>query len=508
VDRRTFMQLLSGAGVSAALGCGDDPITAVPTGWGQAPNAEAAALLAGMPHIEGVLEVYLMGGMNPWDTFYVVPEFNKNKRRMWWTFQEDVEEHFYGLCQAGSRPLLQPFGTASDGQTVNLGPWTYPLRERTDLTDRMRIITMQHAFEPHQVATPLMLCGTPRGTPRMAATPSHVQRFQSELDPLRTTPHSYVLFSEDTETQDEFNVQSAVASGLHPGAARPMSIRLLKDNQLPDQLTRTHLGGYANGTDNLVQAYLDQYKARLRVGPEGLFLPARVLQDMCTARRQLRHADQLASILTPELLAPIAGEECGGETDLDTPAMGMRLAANLLTRSQDRARYVTYIDSGIINSEAAGYDTHDNHVFESSRNIIHTLRKLAEIVNKPGENDPGKLDLNKHLILITTEFGRTPFEEDKRMGGLNHWPFGFAVAAIGGFVQTPGVVGAIAESAYATEAFTPQEFRAALLMSLGIWPFSREGHAIGDIRLPEGSGAGSEAQAAALLRQHLLGYPV
>ncbi|MFT7622678.1 MAG: hypothetical protein ACI9WU_001853 [Myxococcota bacterium] len=465
-----------------------------------------------MPHPEGVLEIYMMGGMNPWDTFYSVPDYGKPDddvypNQQWWTFQEGEESvsSVFDGCGGGSQELLLPFGTDSNNRTVNLGPWTYPLRERPDILARMRIHSMQHLFEPHQVATPLMLCGHPRGTPRMSATPSHIQRYFSGLEPDRTTPFSYVLFSEDTETQDEFNIQTAVASGLHPASARPLSIRLLADNPLPTQLSRAHLGGYHTQTDALVSRYLEQYQSMLRYPATGTSIPSSTLSDLYTARRNLQNSGRLGQILTSELLAPVSGSECGHDAAMDTPRMGMRLASDLLTRANDRAKWVTYVDSGMINAESAGYDTHDHHVVESSRNIIHTCRTLSEIVNKPGENDPKKLDLDKHMILITTEFGRTPYEEKRRMLGLNHWPFGFAVVQIGGPVDAArsGVVGGIGPGGYADRASTPAEFRAAMLMAMGIWPFSNQGFAVGDVR-----GANSEHVAAAMVRDWVLGYPI
>jgi hypothetical protein len=514
MDRRAFLQLLAGASLGSGLGCSKEtePLFSAPP-WGGTTAKNSALLLPESARPEGILEVYLMGGMNPFDTFYAVPDYGRPNdpnypRQQWWTFQEGNESvsEIFDLCGGGSRDLLVPYAYDSAGRTAGLGPWLYPLRDRPDILDRMRVLVMHHEFEPHQVATPLALCGHPRGTPRMASTGAHLERFFRLRDePERGTPFSYVLYSEDTETAAEFNIHAASASGLHPSYARPLAIRLMADNPLPEQLSRSHLKGYDRQVDDAVRHYLKSYAEALRVPGSDLMLPARAYEELDAARRSLGFSNELGSVLLPELLAPISGGECGMETDLDTPAMGLKLAAELLTRESNRARYCNYVDSGIINAEGSGYDTHDHHVVESSRNIVHTCRMLASVINKPGENDPNKLDLDRHQVLITTEFGRTPYEELNRIRGLNHWPFGYTVVAIGGFVgqEQAGIAGAMGPDGRATESFTPAEFRAALLLAMGIWPFSNESFAIGDVR-----GAKTEAEAARLLRSALLGYPV
>ena len=62
------------------------------------------------------------------------------------------------------------------------------------------------------------------------------------------------------------------------------------------------------------------------------------------------------------------------------------------------------------------------------------------------------------------------------------------------------MVGAIGEDGVATDWVTPAEFRAAMLSGLGIWPFSPEAFAVGD--LPEVT---TERDGAVRLRERVWG---
>ena len=66
-----------------------------------------------------------------------------------------------------------------------------------------------------------------------------------------------------------------------------------------------------------------------------------------------------------------------------------------------------------------------------------------------------------------------------------------------------GVYGAIGPGGYADSYITPPEFRAGLLLAQGIWPFSPQSFAVGDVR-----NVNSEADAAIQLRDRVLGHPV
>ncbi len=180
--------------------------------------------------------------------------------------------------------------------------------------------------------------------------------------------------------------------------------------------------------------------------------------------------------------------------------MSLNLAAHLLTHETAPAKYVCVIDGGLVPaSDAGGYDAHADCTSLTAASLPNTLRALMSIINKPGENDKSKLDLDKTLIMITTEFGRTPFEEGAK--GRGHWPGGYPVLFIGGPVrkENQGVYGAAEPDGPAKKFSTPPENRMAALLSLGIWPFNHDSFAVSDV-----PGAASEADGATRLKQNQL----
>src|SRR6185295_1880492 len=113
-------------------------------------------------------------------------------------------------------------------------------------------------------------------------------------------------------------------------------------------------------------------------------------------------------------------------------------AAHLLTHPTQPARYVCVIDGGLqIADGGGGYDTHVENSHTQARNLGHMLKGLMAIINQPGENDPTKLDLDKTMTVLTTEFGRTPYAQDKGKG-RNHWPYGYPIVFMGGPIRSAG----------------------------------------------------------------------
>ncbi len=490
-----------------------EPVSVAGAGlWGDAKGATAPFMLTPSVVPKGVLEVFLMGGLNPWDTFYVVPEHGDPARggpyagQQWWTFQtgDDSVASWFQRCDGGSRSLYSPFATDANGKTVNLGPWLYPLRERPDILSRMRLVVVRHDLEPHEAAVPLCITGHSRGAPGLSSTGAHVQRYHAERgSSLRITPYSYVLFP-NSDTVGNFNVEAASATGIHPGMARPLSVPLRADTQLPEQLERSIFGGRHAAVDALVSHYTAQFRTQFN-HPE--FGPGRVprLERFDQARKAVQQAPELANILTADALQSFGGEECGLSVDTDVTAMQLRLATHLLTHPFERARYVHAIDVGLREASNGGYDTHNYHVRDQSKAAVHMCRELVRNINEPGENDPTKLNLDEQMVLLTSEMGRTPTIQKFSDGGLNHWPYGFVVALIGGPIKhgQAGVVGAIGEDARATEYISPAELRAAILLAQGIYPFSREAFDPSDVR-----GDYDAVEATRFLMSHVLGQAV
>ncbi len=246
--------------------------------------------------------------------------------------------------------------------------------------------------------------------------------------------------------------------------------------------------------------YLQAYQSRFRRQAKGAASRSAERANFEYAHFARKGAAELQSVLSSDLFQPLSGSSCG-TTDTSMPAMQARLAANLLTRSDNQARYVHWIDAGLTPHPSAGHDTHDSHVTYASRNVSHTLEELVKIINAPGENDPNKIDLDDTMIVLNTEFGRTPYPQDGGTG-LNHWPQGYVNVLIGGPIESRGIFGNItSDQGMAQEWLSPSENRMLILMALGIYPFTSQTFAVGDV----GGGVSDEVEAAKRLKEVYMG---
>ena len=127
------------------------------------------------------------------------------------------------------------------------------------------------------------------------------------------------------------------------------------------------------------------------------------------------------------------------------------MAAHLLTHPTSPAAHCMVIDTGLREADGGGgYDTHNETPFTQARNLNNFFNSLLPLVNKPGETDPNKIDLNKTMIILNMEFGRTPGLQKTTNTGRNHWPYGYTQVYIGGPITKAqrGVYGAIPESGH------------------------------------------------------------
>jgi hypothetical protein len=289
---------------------------------------------------------------------------------------------------------------------------------------------------------------------------------------------------------------------MHPGAARPLGIKVDAAGDLNALLARGTVGQNRAAYDKLLAGYVDRYNARLtsplKQGP----LRAPRLLDLSAAADSIAHADAIASVLDPALFNVVSGKECGESNPVDSTAMSLKLATHLLTHPTAPAKYVCVIDGGLLLADGGGgYDTHGECSHTQARNLGHMLKSLTALINQPGENDPNKLDLDKTMILLTTEFGRTPYSQGGGKG-RNHWPYGYPIVFLGGPVKQKGVFGATGPDGRAIpgSVSSPQENRIAALLALGIWPFAQESYNVSDV-----PGAADEKSAATLVKQRQLG---
>ncbi|MEX1368742.1 MAG: DUF1501 domain-containing protein [Nannocystaceae bacterium] len=527
MKRRTFIKSAAGTGLAAGAGVFGIlkyPRGANAAGWGTWPADRTDLMLPEDLRPQNVLELTFHGGITPWETFYSVPSWGQGNNTYLNLFEDEPvlsPSNFYdNVCQYGDTPYVTDFAEAG-GEMVGLGPWLYPLKQRPDILDRMRILVQSHTVLAHEGANPLAFTGDPLGSPRLAGIGAPIQRyFGDQPGGARAVPYSFVLFPGGAGLSG-FNVASASAIGFHPGSARPLNVTVSQDSVLADLLARPGLDGSdPEAFDAAVSHYAQVYGNRFR--PEGVGQVLRSVErsnyDFANFARQ--HANDLIDVLPPTLFAPVQGETCpagapGITTEaVDMPAMMANVARSLLTRQTNRARYVNWIDTGIFPRPEVGYDVHNEHVLYTARSVPHTFQSLVDIIrdpNNPTPDDDQLIDLDETMIVINMEFGRTPYRQVPGSSGTNHWPFGYVNVLIGGPIRSgdsrsPGrsIYGNITEDqGYAQSFVTTTENRIMVLMALGIYPFSSQSYAVADVRFTP-----DEIDAALRVRDELFGLDV
>lgn len=470
-------------------------------GWGAWPSDKEPARLPVDRRAKRVLEMHLYGGINAFDTFYTVPSWGTSDQTYLNAYRADTEDWFANQCGYGSiSELTEPFADDGLGTTVHLGPWLLPLRNRPDIVSRMRVLVTRHEQLAHEGANPVALSGSRLGSSRLAGVGAAIQRhFLERPDGLRATPYAYVLYPGAEFATD--NVRAASAVGLHPGTATPLSITVSANSQLAQLLARQGTQGFGSDFDAAMSYYVSEHRRRYRHKGRGNPLRSQSRQNFEFADFTRKNAAAIESVLDPSLFIPENGMSCG-RLETDTPRMQLQLAANLLTRSTNEARYVQVVDAGLRPHPSAGYDTHDRHVEFSAQNLPHSLQALADVINAPGEGDPKKLDLDDTMIVLNTEFGRSPSRQGA--SGLNHWPQGYATVLIGGPVTAAekGVVGYVDGSdGIAKKWVSPAELRMAIMAAMGIYPFSSQTFAVSDVL----GGVKDELEAATRIKEEYLG---
>jgi hypothetical protein len=436
---------------------------------------------------QSILEVFMYGGVSPWETFYASEDFGKDDARFLYAFYDRTIEACAGCgYEASADKLLTPFATDSAGKQVFLGPFLAPLLARPDVVERMRVVINRHDLEPHEAAIPLAICGRTLGSPSMASLGTHVQRYFVDRDTTaRGAPYSYGFATAGGFIPTD-NVLSLVATGLHPGSARPLLIKVDNVSRLNELLDRTAVGEKSDRDkyDALMRAYFAGYESKLRFGADGPALRASRFHELLQASRSIENAGSVKDVLDPSLFVKVPGKSCEDESDINVPAMSLKIAAHLLTHPETPARHCCVIDTGLNEADGGGgYDTHEEMTFTQARNLKNLLTNLLAHVNKPGEGDASKIDLDKTMIVLNQEFGRTPAAQDGGFG-RNHWPYGYAQIYIGGPITKAerGVYGSIEETGRANIFTTPTENRIAALLAMGIFPFDSAAFSNSDVQ--------------------------
>jgi len=469
---------MGGAGAAVLMGPWIRRSRAAP--FGTFPSGTDSVQLPAGQHAKKILEIFLYGGLSPWETLYFVRDYGSP------TDPQFPNTQYYALATAnanalamcGGTDVARPFAVDSNGAMVELGPFATRLDTRPDVTARMRIIVQRHNLEPHEAAVPLALTGRLVGQPNAAGLGTHIQRARLERGspPSRASPHSYVFATGGVSSD---NVITAASTGTHASAARPLLIKTDNAAGFTSLLQRTTVGANRASHDALVGAYVQQYQGRLTWPQQGRLRSPRT-DDLLVAQQTTTRPDVLRAVLPDGIFAARDATTCG-VTSRSLPHMSLEAARHLLTHPDEPASYVCISDVGLHEaSGGGGYDTHYYNARDTATNFDNLLSALLAIINGPAENDPAKLSLDDTLIILNTEFGRTPTRQDTT--GRNHHPYGYATAFIGGPIAAAhkGVFGAIGRDGTATMFATPSENRMAALLAMGIWPFAAESFNVAD----------------------------
>ena len=451
-----------------------------------------------------ILEIFLTGGLSPWETFYVDnPGTNESDD----TSSPESWRGSFGFA-AAVECAPSPGGEFSRAFPVPDSPvhfgfatralWDAPEGE-TPMWDRTRVVVVRHNQAPHEGGIPISLTGLRLGNPRLAGLGApidrHVRAGGGDLAADRVFPAAYFLEPDGTNAE----LDNAVSVGQHGPGYRPVRFPLTGAAEFRAALARTTTGG-GGSYDGLIDAYRASFTDALSHG--GSQLRSTGLDGYSSARNALGIAPALEEIIGDTLDVPAARlVRCDSEEAYPLE-QALDLALDLLNREDEtqRAGYV-----GI----AEKRDRYDGHRANAAHNIPTLAALLSLLKRKVFPEGAGlpTLNLDDTMVVLTSEFGRTPWWQVGRTDGRNHHPEGSLSVLIGGPIPVgrSGYAGSMTSAGYAADdAFTPADVRAAVLMAAGIDPLETpDVFSISDLSIP--SGAAEEALRLRTLREEILG---
>jgi len=497
LSRRSFLEKCGFGALAASL---------VPI-WSNRAEAAWADIPPGVwpPNYQPkkILEVYCYGGMSQWENFWVSEDMATVKN--WRNFQAGVQGlHWHCTATASPADEVNSFATAPGGPPVFWGPATKPLW-RSDIFSRARMVVVAHDLQPHEAATPLNLTGHRLGNPRLAGKGAAIQHRAMDAAP-RTVPYSFVLAPDDIGPF-AFGPMAAVANGMHPGFAQPMLIKI-GDPTFSTLLRRSQMTTQA---DQLIRSYQSLYRDHMRFHGMADAIRSAGFSSYDTAVNFLLHAADLDSLLSGGVLNVSNGRICGTDAVAEPPQVLDRtrtaLAAATLLLTSGGARYVCIFDGGITGPGGffRSYDTHpDDHITVTSSNVFNVCSGLAAQIDATG-TDPAKINLDDTMIVINTEFGRTP--DVGVIGGRDHWPYGYASVLIGGPISSRAIEGSVDATGISPGAvLSPTDVHGAVLLAAGIDPFASENFGVAEFTTPLISD-GTEQGTRLNLKTKVLGVP-
>lgn len=530
--RRGFLKTALGGAAALAMSGLARPALACGTTWGE---VAASDRFVARPEGYKVLEIMMYGGVSPWESFIVQPG-----RGGAYTSRFGGQAPLSTLrrigvagCPGVAGPALTatlPFGTDAAGRALNLGGVMAPLQ---GYFNRARVVVMAHTARAHGLAIPWVLTGLNFGNPRAFGTAAAAER---RFGPMRMNgwPASYVIWS-DTQVSAGDNLTAALSTGRLGSNAAPVPLKLTAGGaSLADELAAR-----AAATTPDREAWLRRASERfarvamadrLRApGVSGFQQAVARLQDTRRLSEPLRGAPPLSPAVARDCVEPMPASVISRN---DATGRGLELAAHLLNPLGGDANYVCVVDTGVRQraAEIANYDGHTDNAALVAANITNLSAKLAALLAGPRP----AIDLDRTLIVLNTEFGRTPFAQGARVDASgspeyattvtarDHWPEAYAAFVLGGPVATrPALTGGVwgatddrgqavmdstgSPGTMAAPAMRPQDLRAAIAYAAGICPFAPDAFLPSDLSVAAHGGSSAESIILANLRARVFG---
>lgn len=501
MNRRQFLKQASTYSGMAAIGAPSLALATSP--WGTLP------LAANSTTSYNILEIFCPGGFSQWENFWVSHD-GQNGNLNWRGLQDFVEQLTWLNCDDLPSATQTKFFANSyvngEPTPVSWGPATKPLW-RDDIFNRCRMVVTKHSEQLHAFGAYRTFTGRQFGNPRGAGVGAAIQRFhQAQPNPI-DIPYSYVL-APDHSVRSYFMTQPAEV-GQHPGSSRPLILRV--GQSIDDLLARPGISGEADAVFGHLR---EQYQDMLRWQGNGAVTRAADFSNYNAAAHYLVNAVALDSVLGGSTLeatnSSVCAEAPGHEFgSLKNPTeKSLEVAAMLFAEG---AKHVTVIDGGFntgnLQDGSMAYDSHHrpgskNVVEMTSANLFNLLSSLEKVIKTPGNGGiiaqpvaPG-IDLDNTLVVINTEFNRTPnpginTDGDFHSCGREHFPAANLSILIGGPVTSRQIKGGIGldegnyNTAVASNSFTPTDVHAAMLFAAGIDPLALDNFTNGDDFSPQ-----------------------
>lgn len=258
---------------------------------------------------------------------------------------------------------------------------------------------------------PLALTNYQQNTGQLTSHGAHHERFERDrTTKLHTIPYNYVIYQTNITNTTDHNTNVTSTIKLHNANYRPLNIQMTPKNVLTNQLNQNHLNNTTKTYDKLVTHYLTQYQNTLRNKNNKPIIHTPIITEFETAHQNLLNTPELQTLLPKNLLQSKEITLCAQpKIHQNETQTSLNLTTHLLNHPNQPTKHITLMKTNIIpNTTNLNYDTHISHVEQSSTNIIHFFKQFTKHITQPNKKNLTKIDLNKTIIILNTEFNQSP----------------------------------------------------------------------------------------------------